>query len=51
MLLISRLTQKERAVGVSAFCNGLRRHHAKKKHSGINSAVMRNGQPIAKTSL
>ncbi len=51
------LTQKERAAhfGVSAFCigYGLRKLGItrKKKHSGINNAVMRNGQPIAKTSL
>ena len=50
-------TQKERAehFGVSEFCigYGLRKLGItrKKKHSGINSAVMRNGPPIAKTSL
>ena len=50
-------TQKERAehFGVSEFCigYGLRKLGItrKKKHSGINSAVMRNGQPIATTSL
>jgi len=50
------LTQKERAAhfGVSEFCigYGLRKLGItrKKRHLGINNAVMKNGQPIAKTS-
>ena len=50
------LTQKERAehFGVSEFCIGYRLRKlgiTRKKHSDINNAVMRNGPPIAKTSL
>jgi len=51
------LTQKERAAhfGVSEFCinYGLRKLGItrKKRPSDINNAAMKNGQPIAKTSL